>query len=106
MVDKLRMRQLRKNYRERHKLKGLCIDCANKTALGCVRCAVCFYNQSIQMKKYYLDNRDYIIKQVTLRRDRLLAEGKCPKCAALLIDDEIRYCASCRAFSHLPLSLV
>jgi len=64
------------------------------------------HKDAMYSRKYYRLNREHILKTKRLRRAKLLAEGKCPKCAGLLIDDERIYCSSCLSFAHIPISML
>lgn len=46
-------------------------------------------------------NHERLIEQDRNRRARRLVEGRCIRCSAPLIEDEVRYCFACMAGRRL-----
>ena len=84
-------------YKHRHKEQGLCGNCNRKAIPGFTLCGLCSYKKSLGAKQYRLDNIAYFRLQDREKRKRRIGEGRCSKCGALLMEEEVKYCVNCSA---------
>ena len=89
-----------RNRRKLHRKIGLCIDCRNKAIPNSVYCLSCWYKNLVKTRKYRDTHRSKIAKESKIEKRSRLEQGRCIRCGAPLIEDEVRECFACRASEH------
>jgi len=84
------------NYKE----QGLCYRCGDKLTIGDFLCSHCSYKSGIEKKKYYQQHQKLEREKAIRRHQSYFSEGRCYRCGAPLIEDEIKYCFACKAIEH------
>lgn len=69
-----------REWHQRHKQQGLCIDCNEKVAIGHTRCA---------------RHLSLVVQRNRKLYQRRVCVGKCYRCGAPLLDGEDKYCIGC-----------
>jgi uncharacterized OB-fold protein len=96
------MKHRNREYEARHKALGLCQKCSNPVFPGRVKCLKCLEKDRIRIKARYYKNHKYEIERNNKRRARYIAEGRCPKCGAPVLDG-FQTCVNCT--NRLPQGL-
>ena len=85
-----------KERREWYKARGICIACGKRDAVGrLTMCGECLYKANEATRNWASKNPGYWREAQKKRRQRLLEEGKCPKCGRENDNPGRKYCRAC-----------
>ncbi len=95
-----------KEYKDRHRELGLCQNCSRVALRGLSYCLYHLLTHRVSAIKYRNQRKKELANKEKERRGIRLAEGKCIACGAPLLEDEIKYCVSCKINRLLPMRLL
>lgn len=89
-----------KARRDDWRKRGICTQCGKRPAFGDYRrCEYCIERDTMKSYRWRQQNRDQINAKAKLRRQREIAEGKCPSCHRPNTGQRIT-CPRCLAYMH------
>ncbi len=92
-----------RQWRKGHKEQGLCTRCNNKAIANSVLCLFHLDKRRVYDRRYRQKNRELLTQKSRELSAIYLLEGRCYRCGAPLLEDEINYCLACRAGRKQPI---
>ena len=98
-----------REYRQRHKDKGLCTSCSNRAVRGYTYCADCLLKMSVRYRTRYSSDLQWAERErqrAKATRQKRISEHRCTRCGSPLQEDEVRDCNACRASWNQPKTAI
>ena len=89
----------KREYENRHKEQGLCIQCNREATPGYIRCSFHRAKQRVYDKKYTEKYSDRRRKQSMEKKKKRIANNRCRDCGGPMnpdIDGGLKICFNCR----------